>query len=272
MGYTSARFARLGLALVTLLSLGGCATSATGGASPAGQTSANPTSPLVSVSASPSAAATSVTPSPTPSVPAKPDCSELKCIAITYDDGPSALTDQLIDDYVAAGAKATFFVNGNFVRTFPETVKRAHQLGFEVGNHTTNHKHLPKLDDATIAKEMSSTTKNIEWATGATPTLMRPPYGERSARVDAVAEQQGLAVISWTSSPADWANKDTATIVRLSLERARPGAILLMHDTHQWTVDAAPATIKGLQDQGYTLVTVIELIGEPVPGKLYPTT
>lgn len=264
MGYASGRFARLGLALVTLLSVGGCATSAAGGASSVAPTTSTPSA---SVSAS-----ASLTPSPTPSAPAKPDCDQLKCIAITYDDGPSALTDQLIDDYVAAGANATFFVNGQFARTYPETVKRAHQLGFEVGNHTTSHKHLPKLDDATIAKEISSTTKSIEWATGATPTLLRPPYGDRSERVDRIAGEQGLAVINWDTSPADWANKDTATIVRLSLERARPGAILLMHDTHQWTVDAAPATIKGLQDQGYTLVTVSELIGEPVPGKLYPTT
>ncbi len=268
---------RLAIAVALLLSLGGCAASPAGGAPRAPATSeltATPakSSPAAS-SASPAVVATSAAPTASRQrgTPEHPDCGQLKCIAITYDDGPSAVTNQLLDYYVAAGAKATFFVNGPAVRARPEVVKRAYKLGFEIGNHTTNHKELRKLDDATIAQEIQVTSNDIKWAIGVKPTLLRPPFGRTNERVDKVAGQQQLPVIEWTSTPTDWLNRDVGTVARLTLEDARPGAIVLMHDTHQWTLDATPAIIKGLQDQGYTLVTVSQLLGvPPVAGKQYP--
>lgn len=203
--------------------------------------------------------------------PADPpvDCLVAKCVAITYDDGPSPLTNQLLDVYIAKDAVATFFLNGQFASNDPATVRRAFDAGMEIGNHTTNHTHLPSGNAEQIAFEISDTQARIAAITGVAPSLLRPPYGERNELVDQIAGAQGLAVINWTDGPADWENTDTQTVIDLTLARVRPGAIVLMHDTHQWTVDATPAIIDGLRAQGYELVSVTQIIGAPAAGQLY---
>jgi peptidoglycan/xylan/chitin deacetylase (PgdA/CDA1 family) len=100
---------------------------------------------------------------------------------------------------------------------------------------------------------------------------MRPPYAARNATTDEISGQLGLAVVTWDSSPVDWENKDASTIHALTVQGASPGAIILMHDTHQWTVDAAAPIIADLKAQGYTFVTVSQLLGATTPGQLYPS-
>ncbi len=193
----------------------------------------------------------------------------MNCVAITYDDGPSPLTNQLLDAYIQRGAVATFFVHGPKVANDPATVLRAFDAGMEIGNHSSNHPNLTLQSADVVAQELSDTQQEVAKVTGQAPRLLRPPYGETSATVNQIAGQQGLSVINWTDGPADWENRDAATVVNLTLARVRPGAIILMHDTHQWTVDAAPAIIDGLRQQGYELVTVSQLIGNPQPGQFY---
>lgn len=217
-----------------------------------------------SANASPSAVSAATTP-PKAAV----DCSVVNCVAITYDDGPSPLTSQLLDTYIQHGAVATFFVHGPKVANDTSTVLRAFDAGMEIGNHSSNHPNLPLQSAEVIAQEIGETQQQVAAVTGQAPTLLRPPYGETSATVNQIAGQQGLSVINWTDGPADWENQDAATVVNLTLARVRPGAIILMHDTHQWTVDAAPAIIDGLRQQGYELVTVSQLIGNPQPGEFY---
>lgn len=223
---------------------------------------------------SPSAAAG--TPSATPFVeasatptPVPVDCTVDKCVALTYDDGPSRLTNQLLDTFEAKDAVATFFLYGAFIDNDPATVLRTHKLGMQIGNHTTDHPMLTQQSADQVAYEISDTQERIHAITGEYPTALRPPYGDHNATVDAIAGQQGLSVVNWTDSPADWDPKDAATVAQLTLSRVRPGAIILMHDTKQWSVDAAPAIIDGLREQGYKLVTVDQIIGNPVPGQAY---
>ena len=99
---------------------------------------------------------------------------------------------------------------------------------------------------------------------------MRPPYAARNKTTDQISGELGLAVVVWDSSPVDWENKDAATITRLTVSGAQPGAIVLMHDTHTWTVDAVPEIITQLRGQGYTFVTVSQLLGQATPGEVYP--
>ncbi len=216
------------------------------------------------VSTPPATGSVEASPTPTPV-----DCSVARCVALTYDDGPSPLTNQLLDTFTARGAVATFFLNGRYASNDPTTVLRTRQLGMQIANHTTNHPQLTQLSPDQIAMEISDTQQRIFAITGEYPTLLRPPHGDTDANVAAIAGQQGLAVINWTDGPADWENTDAATVTQLTLARVRPGAIILMHDTYQWTVDAAPALIDGLQGQGYTLVTVDQIIGTPVAGQFY---
>lgn len=123
------------------------------------------------------------------------DCRKLKCIALTYDDGPSEYTPQLLKSFTSRKATATLFMLGNAATAHPQIVKQA-QL------------------------------------TGERPRLMRPPYAARNSRTDATVGKQGLSMIVWNNSPEDWvAGHDTAaTISRLTLERSSRNSIILMHD------------------------------------------
>ena len=139
-------------------------------------------------------------------------------------------------------------------------------------NHTCDHKPISDLPDAKVAWEVSRTNAALQKITGQKPTLIRPPYAARTQRTDKVVGANGLAVVVWNNSPEDWvAGHNTAAVItKLTVQRASRNSILLMHDIHPWTVDAAAPTIDALQKQGYTLVTVSQLLGSTKPGKLYP--
>ena len=208
------------------------------------------------------------TPDPSPAA-APPDCTVVACIALTYDDGPTGLTDHVVDALVDRDARATFFLNASYATDNPDTVLRTQQAGMEIANHTTNHANLALQGADTIAYEIGDAQQRIEAITGQAPTLLRPPHGAYNDLVLQIAGQHGVAVVNWTDGPADWENRDTASVINRTLAVARPGAIILLHDTYQWTADATPAIIDGLQAQGYHLVTVSELLGTAEPGVLY---
>lgn len=257
--------------LTCALVLAGCAgTGQT--ASPVASGTAAPSPAGSAPAASPSATASRTAPTPTPSASAEPDCRKLKCIALTYDDGPSTLTPQLLKAFTDRKATATLFMLGNAAETYPETVRKAHQQDFEIANHTYDHKPINELSDEKVAWEVSKTNKVLAKITGETPTLMRPPYAARTTRTDRVVGRNGLAVVVWNNSPEDWvaSNQSAEAITRLTLQRSSRNSIILMHDIHPWTVDAAPAIIDGLHKQGYTLVTVSQLLGSTKPGTVHP--
>lgn len=214
---------------------------------------------------------------PTPGGPSSPtstavDCAVAKCVALTYDDGPSTLTPQLLKAFTDRQATATLFMLGNAAQAHPQIVRQAHRQGFEIANHTYDHRAISDLPDATVAWEVDQTNRVLARLTGQRPTLMRPPHAARTQRTDAVVGRSGLAVVVWNNSPEDWlpGNRSAARITQLTLERTSRNSIILMHDIHPWTVDAAPAIIDGLQKQGYTLVTVSQLLGSTKAGGLYP--
>jgi peptidoglycan/xylan/chitin deacetylase (PgdA/CDA1 family) len=201
-----------------------------------------------------------------------PDCSVLKCIALTYDDGPDpTTTPQLLDVLGRENVTATMFLIGKNAQAHPELVIRERDLGLQIGNHTMTHPTLSKQPAEVVTDELTQTQTVLSTITGVTPTVMRPPYAARNATTDEISGQLGLAVVTWDSSPVDWENKDASTIHALTVQGASPGAIILMHDTHQWTVDAAAPIIADLKAQGYTFVTVSQLLGATTPGQLYPS-
>lgn len=200
------------------------------------------------------------------------DCSVAKCVALTYDDGPTNLTPQLLDTFTQKQAQATFFLIGQNVVNMPEVVKRTHDLGFEIGNHTWAHPNLTTIGADQVRTELTKTSAAISEVTGEPVTLMRPPYGSYNQSVSSMSGELGLGLVHWTTSPEDWDpnNRTPEKIAQLTLQRVTPGSIILMHDTHTWTVDAAPAIIDGLRAQGYELVTVSELVGQVKPGERVP--
>jgi peptidoglycan-N-acetylglucosamine deacetylase len=235
--------------------------------SPASDLPANsPTSPPESTS--------EPTPTPTPTLqpkPAGPNCAKLKCIALTYDDGPfPEETGALIKTLRREQVKVTFFMLGQNVKQYPEVVREIAATGSELANHSWSHASLPGLGNSGIRRELKRTNDAIAEVTGVRPTLMRPPYGANNRRVDRVSRELGLAEIYWDVDTLDWKNRDTDRLIDYVLDNAARDQVVLMHDIHSSTVAAAPSIIEGLKEAGYTLVTVSELYPKLRPGGRYP--
>lgn len=201
-----------------------------------------------------------------PASPDAPDCSVLRCVALTFDDGPGKHTSRLLDTLAEKQVKATFFLVGRSVGTHPDVVRREVAEGHVVGNHTWSHPDLSKLGTDQITDELTSTADAVEAASGVRPTLVRPPYGATSDTVTSVLSQRNEPSILWNVDTEDWKNKDSAQTSERALAGVRPGAILLMHDIHASTVDAVPGIVDGLRAAGYTLVTVPDLLGPDLVG------
>lgn len=212
----------------------------------------------------------SPTPTPTPR-PAGPNCAKLKCIALTYDDGPfPEEAGALVATLRKYKVKATFFMLGENVDKYPDTVKDIAATGSELANHSWSHPSLPKLSNSGMRGELKRTNDAIQKVAGVRPTLMRPPYGENNKRLNQVCRELGLAEIYWDVDTLDWQNKDTDLLITMVLESAARNQVVLMHDIHPTTVAAAPQIIEGLKDAGYTMVTVSELYPKLRPGGHYP--
>lgn len=210
-------------------------------------------------------------PGQVPAVDPDVDCSdpETKCVALTYDDGPGGRTPELLDALAEYDARATFFVTGNPVMEHPHTVRRAYAEGHEIANHTLNHPDLAGLGAGGVRADLDVVQALVYRETGYTMNLMRPPYGSTDEGVASVTADMGLAQILWSVDTLDWKDRKAPVIHDRVLEGASDGAIILMHDIHGTTVDASRTAIRELDEQGYTMVTVSQLLGTTTPGQSY---
>jgi peptidoglycan-N-acetylglucosamine deacetylase len=207
-----------------------------------------------------------------PVVPAKPhpDCLVLRCVALTFDDGPGPYTTRLLATLAAAKVHATFFVIGESARDFPNEVRAEQAQGEQVGDHSWSHPQLTHLDDLQVADQFNRTADEIATLDGQRPTLIRPPYGAVNQRVNTILGTQGAPEILWSVDTLDWLHRDPDSVYTRAMAGVRPGSIILMHDIHPTTVDAVPRLIDALKAQGYTFVTVSQLYGGTLePGKVY---
>lgn len=184
------------------------------------------------------------------------DASSRKAIALTFDDGPSSFTQRLLDCLESNQAKATFFMTGTEIASFPDEVKRMKELGFELGNHTYDHTELTTLSSEEISSEVSQVDEQLISLTGEAATVVRPPYGSVNDTVKSVI---GVPLILWSVDTLDWQSQNVSAIVEEVMNNVQPGAIILMHDIFSTSVDAAEIVIPQLIEQGYELVTVHEL-------------
>lgn len=205
-----------------------------------------------------------------PAAPARVDCARAKCVALTFDDGPAESTGRLLDILAAHHVRATFFIVGEQAAKFPELVRREHEAGHQVADHSYTHADLGRAPTKKIMSELTRTQEAIRRASGVTPTMLRPPYGSLSKRLTGIATRMGMAQVLWTVDPLDWEHRDTKYVERRVLNAVKPGYIVLMHDIHPTTVEAIPAIIERLAAQGYSFVTVPDLFGGTLtPGKEY---
>jgi len=198
------------------------------------------------------------------------DCSQAKCVALTFDDGPSPYTDRLLQILNQNDAKSTFFLIGNKVAANPAGAKRIADAGMEVANHTWEHPNMTTIPPEEIGSQISRANDAIQAATGQRPKLLRTAGGLINDNVLAAAKQQGMADINWDVIPFDWMNdSNTAATRYMLMTQIKPGSVVLFHDTYSSTVDLVYQFIPVLRANGYHLVTVSQLLGPREPGSSY---
>lgn len=196
----------------------------------------------------------------------RPDCTQVACLAITFDDGPSYFTDEILEALANAEAAATFFLVGRFVNTFPDEARRIADAGHEIGLHSHTHPRMTSLGEGSIKREFRLSRQAIREHTGVEAQLYRPPFGLHSARVGRIAK---APVIMWDVDPQDWRVRSQRVIYERVLSRVQPGSIVLLHELEE-TASALPALLSALAERGFHFVTVSELLGADLDsGKSY---
>lgn len=179
-----------------------------------------------------------------------------KIVALTYDDGPSIYTPRILKTLKENNSVATFFVVGNRVPMYSDTVKKAHDMGCEIGNHTYEHKCLTRISETEVRRQISRTNKNVKKVTGQTPVIMRPTGGATNPNVK---QWVGMPSIIWSIDTLDWITRNAGSTKKAVLDHVKDGDIVLMHDLYSATASASETIIPELVKRGYQLVTVSEL-------------
>ena len=178
--------------------------------------------------------------------------------ALTFDDGPDiSYTPLLLDGLKERNVRASFFLLGEKVEQYPELVERMQKEGHLVGNHTYHHVQLNKLNETKAREEILKTNNLIYETTGVYPLYLRPPFGAWKKNLELCVE---MLPVFWTIDTLDWKVQNTEKIVRTVQEQIEDGAIILMHDEYDTSVEAALQVADDLKAQGYQLVTVDQLI------------
>ncbi len=193
------------------------------------------------------------------------DCALLPCVALTYDDGPSGFTPELLDTLAAHHAAATFYMIGGIAAGNTDIVARVADEGHEVGSHTMNHQTLTKIPAADARAQVHDAAALLRQLSGQLVATYRPPYGAINADAQAAID---MPSVLWSIDTNDWQRPGQSALYERAVLPAQPGHIILFHDTHADTVNAASDIITGLRNRGFELVTVTELFGGAVPNAI----
>lgn len=189
------------------------------------------------------------------------DESQEKQIAISFDAAwGNEDTQTLIDIFEKYDIKVTFFVVGEWVDKFPESVKALHDAGHEVMNHSDTHPHMSKLSREQIKAEIESCNAKIEAITGERPTLFRAPYGEYCDTLIEVLAELGMYCIQWDVDSLDWKDPTPNQISDRVCSNVKNGSIVLFHNAATNTPAALPMLIENLLAQEYKFVKLTEHI------------
>lgn len=183
--------------------------------------------------------------------------SSSKVVALTFDDGPSKYTDQILKILNKHKACATFFIVGNKVPFYKKTLTKMIKNGNEIGNHSYSHRWLNKLPENEFKNDINQAQNTIKKYTGFTPVLFRPTYGGYSDKLKSYTD---LTFVLWDVDSRDWKVKNKTDIFNNIISNVKNGSIVLMHDNHKYAVDALDDVLFKLENDGYEFVTVSELL------------
>lgn len=186
-----------------------------------------------------------------------------KKVALSFDAAwGNEDTQAILDTLAKYGVRATFFMTGGWVESYPEDVKKIQAAGHDLANHSENHKNMSQLSDEQCREELTKVHSKVKELTGVDMNLFRPPYGDYDNHVITNATACGYYSIQWSVDSLDWKDYGVESIIRTVTEHKelKNGAIILMHNGAKYTHQALPTVIERLQAAGYELVPISELI------------
>ena len=184
-----------------------------------------------------------------------------KVVALSFDAAwGNEDTQQLIDILNKYEVNATFFLVGDWVDKYPESVKALADNGNEVMNHSSTHPHMAQLSAEQIQTEVNTCADKIEAVTGTRPTLFRCPYGEYNDTVVSTINGLGMHVIQWDVDSLDWKGLSSDEITSRVLTRVQPGSIVLFHNAAEHTPEALAGIIEALIADGYSIIPISQMI------------
>ena len=179
-------------------------------------------------------------------------------IAITFDDGPNPdYTEMLLEGLKERGVRATFFLLGKEVEMYPEIVEDIYEDGHLIGTHSYEHVNLKNLSDAAAIEQVDKTNAAIYEITSEYPEYIRPPFGCWKCNLDYETE---MIEVLWDVDPLDWKTSNSDVITKRVVDKVQENDIILLHDASESSVMAAFKIIDQLQKEGYTFVTVDEIL------------
>ena len=181
----------------------------------------------------------------------------LKYVALTFDDGPSSFTEEIIDLLQKYNYNATFFVLGNKLNlNYKDVLKKSIKNGNEIGVHGYSHRSFTKMRQATMEEEITKTKKYIKNLTGYESTLVRPPYGNITKTI----KNYNLGpYILWNNDTLDWKLRDANKISSRLINSIEDKSIILMHDTYLTTFKALEIILPYLKENNYVVTTVSKI-------------
>jgi peptidoglycan/xylan/chitin deacetylase (PgdA/CDA1 family) len=184
-----------------------------------------------------------------------------KCVSLSFDAAwGNEDTQTLIDILGKYKVKATFFVVGDWVERYPESVRALAEAGHEVMNHSDDHAHFSRRTAQEIKDNVTACSDRLEAVTGVRPTLFRCPYGEYDDHVITALEGMGITAVQWDVDSLDWKDYDAKTIFARVKGRVQPGSIVLFHNAALHTPEALGDIVSWLLQEGYKIVPVSQLL------------
>lgn len=184
-----------------------------------------------------------------------------KKIAISFDAAwGNEYTNNILDTLDKYNVKSTFFLVGFWADKYPDDVKEISRRGHDVGNHSTTHPNMSQLSKEKMLEELNTTGKKIEDLIGIKPTLFRPPFGDYNDLLIRTCDEIGYHTIQWDVDSLDWKELGVQPVVDRVVRNVRNGSIVLFHNNAKYIKDFLPLVIEKLQETGYEIVPISELI------------